>query len=129
MFVISHALRDMVDSIVKKSGKVSIMMKNLTKPSSGGGRKVDERARGKYEVAATAAVAGEKPRVVVVTWPGVAMYLRASCLPLVAILMLCHLARTSLVVTADFWLADWSAAVPRDAANTTGTAVCGSILH
>jgi len=120
----------MVDSIVKKSGKVSIMMKNLTKPSSGGDRrKADDRVRGKYEVAATAPVAGEKPRVVVVTWPGVAMYLRASCLPLVAVLLLCHLARTSLVVTADFWLADWSAAVPRDAANATGTAVCGSILH
>jgi len=90
------------------------MMKNLKKPGS---RKVEETR--KYEA--------EKARVVV-TWPSVAMYVRASCVPLVVILILCHIARTSVVVTADFWLADWSAAVPHDAAATADDTVCGSVL-
>jgi len=99
---------------VKKSGKVSIMMKNLKKPGS---HKVDEMR--KYEA--------EKPRVVV-TWSSVAMYVRASCVPLVIVLCLCHVSRTSIVVTADFWLADWSVAVPQDDATTTDTAVCVPVL-
>jgi len=89
------------------------MMKNLKKPGS---RRAED-AR-KYEA--------EKSRVVV-TWPSVAMYLRASCAPLVASLLLCHMLRTSLMVTADFWLAAWSVAAPNDvvSANTT---VCESAL-
>ena len=93
------------------------MMKSLKKPGSG--RKVDE-TRGKYEAA-------EKARVVV-TWPSIAMYVRASCVPLVVVLFVCHIARTSVVVTADFWLADWSAAAPNDAAAASNNTVCGPIL-
>jgi len=101
------------DSLVKKSGKVSIMMKNLKKPGSR--RAEDSR---KYEA--------EKSRVVV-TWPAVAMYLRASCAPLVALLFLCHVLRTSVVVMADFWLAAWSVAAPEDAASAN-TTVCECVI-
>ena len=101
------------DSVVKKSAKVSIMMTNLKKSGS---RKADD-AR-KYEA--------EKSRVVV-TWPSVLMYLSASCAPLIAVLFLCHMLRTSLVVTADFWLAAWSVAAPQDNA-TANTTVCESVL-
>ena len=97
----------MKDSIVKKSGKVSIMMKNLKKSGS---HKAEE-AR-KYEA--------EKSRVVV-TWPSVAMYLRASRTPLIIILFLCHMLRTSVMVTADFWLAAWSVDVPQDFASANST--------
>jgi len=100
-------LADDKDSVVKKSGKVSIMMKSLKKPS---GQKVEE-AR-KYET--------ERTRVLV-TWPSVVMYLRASRTPLIIILFLCHIARTSLVVTADFWLAAWSTVEPQDTAATNST--------
>ena len=97
------------DSLVKKPGKVSIMMKNLKKPGS---RRAED-AR-KYEA--------EKSRVVV-TWLSVVMYLRASCAPLVALLILCHVLRTSVVVMADFWLAAWSVAAPEDVASGN-TTVC-----
>ena len=101
------------DSIVKKSGTVSIMMKNLKKPGS---RKVEE-AR-KYEA--------EKSRVVI-TWASVLSYLRASCAPLILILFLCHMLRTFLVVTADFWLAAWSVAVPQEVAAINST-VCEPVV-
>ena len=103
----------MKDSLVKKSGKVSVMMKNLKK--AGSRRAEDAR---KYEA--------EKSRVVV-TWAGVAMYLRASCAPLVAVLFLCHMLRTCVMVTADFWLAAWSVATLEDAASKN-TTVCESVL-
>jgi len=94
------------DSLVKKSGKVSIMMKNLKKP---------EEVR-KYEAA-------DKSRVLV-TWPSVAMYLRASGAVLITALFLCHVLRTSVVVTADFWLAAWSVAVPQNATAAANVTVC-----
>ena len=96
------------ESLVKKTGKVSIMMKNLKKP--GGSRRAED-AR-KYEA--------EKSRVTV-TWPGVAMYLRASGTPLVVVLLLCHMLRTSVMVTADFWLAAWSIAAPQHVASPNET--------
>jgi len=101
------------DSMVKKTGKVSIMMSNLKKPGS---RKADEGR--KYEA--------EKPRVVI-TWSSVLMYLRASGALLVVLLFLCHMLRTSVVVTADFWLAAWSVAAQKDTA-AENTTVCESVL-
>jgi len=101
------------DSMVKKTGKVSIMMSNLKKPGS---RKTDE-AR-KYEA--------EKPRVVI-TWSSVLMYLRASGVLLVVLLFVCHMLRTSVVVTTDFWLSAWSVAAPKDTA-AVNTTVCEPVL-
>ena len=105
----------LAESVVKKSGKVSIMMTNLKKKP--GGRKAED-AR-KYEA--------EKSRVLI-TWPSVAMYLRASGVPLVLILFLCHLLRTSLVVSADFWLAAWSSAAIQRETNASNAMVCESYL-
>ena len=99
--------------MVKKTGKVSIMMSNLKKPGS---RKAEDVR--KYEA--------EKPRVVI-TWSSVLMYLRACRAPLVVLLLLCHMLRTSVVVTADFWLAAWSVAAPKDTA-AVNTTVCESVL-
>ena len=96
---------------MKKSGKVSIMMKNLKKPGS---RRADDVR--KYE--------SEKSRVVV-TWPSVAMYLRATGAPLVVVLLLCHMLRTSVMVTADFWLAAWSVAAPQHVTTANTTTVGG----
>ena len=49
---------------------------------------------------------GEKNRVVVM-WSAMFVYARACCLPMAFLLLVFHLLRTSALVAADFWLADW----------------------